>query len=79
MGHQIVRCPPPDSLVPTQEGKRPIDDFATIVQELSGVHRTIQWELPNETPTAPRPLEAIKEPLCAMEQYTKHPKSTLQL
>ena len=35
--------------------------------------------LPHEAPTTHRTLRAIKDPLGAMEQYTKHSKSTLQL
>jgi hypothetical protein len=31
-----------DSLVLTREGKRPISDFVTVAQELSGVHWTGQ-------------------------------------
>jgi hypothetical protein len=46
----------------------------------SGAHTDREgWELPNEAPIAPRPLGAIKGPLGAMENYTKHFKSTLQL
>jgi hypothetical protein len=55
--------------VPIQEGKRPINDFVVIAPVDRG----------NEALTTSRPFRAIKGPLGAIEQYTKHSQSTLQL
>jgi hypothetical protein len=63
--------------VPTWNGKWPMRYLLTIAlcsvqcaTGQSGAHRDREgWELPNEAPTTPRFLGAIKGPLGAMEQY----------
>jgi hypothetical protein len=58
----------------------PINDLLTVVlctvrcaTGQTGAHTDREgWMLPHEAPTAPRTLRAIKGPLGAMEQYTKH-------
>jgi hypothetical protein len=51
------------------------------VPPVSPVHLRTEGNqsLPNGTPTAPRPLRAIKRAPWHMEQYTKHTLCTLQL
>jgi hypothetical protein len=69
--------PPLDSLVPVWYGKWPIRDLLTIVLcsvvcaigQSGAPIDTEGWELPNEAPTTPKSLEAIKGPPGTMEWY----------
>jgi hypothetical protein len=62
MGHRIVQCP--------RKGRQPINDLVTIAlctvwcaTGHSGACTNREgWELPNEAPTAPRPLGCVKGP-----------------
>jgi hypothetical protein len=87
MAHRTIQCPLLDSLVLIWEGKWPISDHLTIIlwtarcatgQSDARADRE-GWDIPNEAPTAPRPLGAIKGSPRRMKQHTKHTLSTLQL
>jgi hypothetical protein len=76
----------PDSPVTTQKGRQPIKRFCgccivavPCTTRQSGAPLDKEGrELPNEAPTAPRPLGDIKRTPRSMEQYTNHTLSTLQ-
>jgi hypothetical protein len=77
----------PNCLVPTWNGKWPIRNLfivALCTVRYATAHSSAPvdrecWELPNEAPTAPRSLGAVKGPPKRMEMFPKHTLSTLQL
>jgi hypothetical protein len=73
MGHRQSSAPTRQSGA-SRIGRESINDLVTVAlctircaTRQSGAHTDKEgWELPNEAPTAPRPLWAIKGPLGAM-------------
>jgi hypothetical protein len=86
VAHRIVWCPPSDGLVPPRTGKQPITRFVAVALFIircasdSPVHPWTEGNhsLPNDAPTTPWSLGAIKGTHWWMELNTKHPLNILQ-